>query len=155
MNRIKTISILCALLIVSCGPSIENRYPSYERTIAKYAPPGEYEGVRLADSSHAPHSPGCDCPRIWYHGHWVYYHGGRWVYWDHGYWYHYPYFYIHYHRGVPYAYRSRARSITTGESSRKSGRRLRHAAPVDSDRDERTHRSKSDRPAPRRRTISK
>ncbi|MDD5308358.1 MAG: hypothetical protein PHU25_13640 [Deltaproteobacteria bacterium] len=50
-----------------CGPSRPGAYPSYEATVAQYA------------------------PRVWYHNRWVYDHDGHWEYWDEGWWW-YPEF---------------------------------------------------------------
>ncbi len=117
MRKFSAICIIFLLLCAAaCGPSNNSRYPSYKQVVAKYAPPGEYKGVKLDDPAVYPVSRYCNCPRIWYHDHWVYYYGGRWIYWDHGYWYHYPTFYIYYYDGAPYVYRRHHRSITTGPS---------------------------------------
>jgi len=128
----KTICIATILLFAAqCGPSTTSRYPSYEQTIAQYVPPGEYKAVRINDPGACPSHAYCDYPRIWYHGHWVYYYGGRWIYWDHGYWYHYPAFYIHYYNGYPYVYRGPARSISKGSSQGRGSRRGRRIRPDD------------------------
>jgi hypothetical protein len=81
--------------------------------MAKYAPPGELEGVPVGtDIAVCPEYPGeCDCPRVWYHDHWVYHCDDMWVYWHHGYWYHYPHFHVYYHGGVPHVHRGPTRSI--------------------------------------------
>ncbi|MCP4605595.1 MAG: hypothetical protein GY847_34585 [Proteobacteria bacterium] len=113
------------LFATNCGPSANSRYPSYEHVIAKYAPPGEYQGEQLVEPDTFPDSHYCNCPRIWYYDHWVYYYRGRWIYWDYGYWYHYPTFYISYYNGIPHVYRGRSRSITKGTSGNESTRRTR------------------------------
>lgn len=107
--------VLAMLLItagaVACGPAATSSYPSYEDIIARYAPPGEYPSARFAGG---PSGASCDCPRVWYHDHWVYYYHGHWIYWRHGHWYSYPYLYVYYVGGVPYVYHASTRNITEG-----------------------------------------
>ena len=98
---------------MSCTFRAKSQYPSYQRTIAKYTPPGELQGVPLdPEAAVCPEFPGeCYCPRIWYRDQWVYNCDGRWIYWHHGYWYHYPHFHVYYHGGVPHVHRGPTRSI--------------------------------------------
>jgi hypothetical protein len=124
MRNVVTIYIIFVFLwIVSCGPST-SYYPSYEETIAKYSPSGQFRAVRLTDPGAYPDSRYCDCPRVWYGGHWVYYYHGRWIYWFDECWYFYPYFYIYYYDGFPYVYTGHGHSITKGPPPRSI-----HSAP--------------------------
>lgn len=104
MIRGPAIAAVLAAVIAACGPSRQGGYPSYEEVVSRYVPPGGYVGEPLDDGLPRPAGSCRDCPRIWYDGHWVYYHHGRWIYRHHGYWYYYPYFYVHYWGGVPYVY---------------------------------------------------
>ena len=109
-----TISLLTGLfLFLACASRARSQYPSYQRTQAKYAPEGALEGVPVGSGAVVcPEYPGeCDCPRVWYDGHWVYHCDGRWIYWHHGYWYHYPHFHVYYHGGTPHVHRGPTRSI--------------------------------------------
>ena len=102
------------LFMGSCGPAT-SRYPSYENAIAKYAPAGEYEAVRVTDPNDCPRTSYCDyCPRVWYHDHWIYWHHHHWIYWHYGHWYYYPYIYIYYHGGVPHVYRRPTLNVSMG-----------------------------------------
>jgi hypothetical protein len=76
----------------ACGPSRPGAYPSYEATVAQYAPPGDY--VPAAEDGHDGHFHGvaCGCQRVWYHDRWVYDYHDRWEYWDGGWWW-YPAFF--------------------------------------------------------------
>jgi hypothetical protein len=87
---------------VACGPARQGAYPSYDAVVSQYVPAGSYQGEPLADGMPRPEGSSCDCPRIWYDGHWVYYYESHWLYWHYGYWYYYPYFYVYYWDGVPY-----------------------------------------------------
>ena len=111
------LAIAAASTIAACGPSYQGSYPSYEAAISQYVPAGVYQGVRLDDAAHYPPGAYCDCPRVWYDGHWVYYYRGRWIYWYHDCWYYYPVFYVYYWGGIPYVYVGPAKSIHQAESS--------------------------------------
>jgi hypothetical protein len=106
------IACACAgIWLSACGAPAEPRYPSYEAIVAQYVPIDSYRGVPLDDQAAYPATPYCNCPRIWYHDHWVYYYHDQWIYWHHGYWYHYPIFYVYYWEGLPYVYAGPHRSI--------------------------------------------
>jgi len=123
-------AVAAAAAIASCGPSYQGSYPSYEAVISQYAPVGAYEGVRLDDAAHYPPGPYCDCPRVWYDGHWVYYYHGRWIYWYHDCWWHYPVFYVYYWGGVPYVYVGPAKTIhQVDKSTAAGGSPIHHAYP--------------------------
>lgn len=118
---ISLVFIVFAGLATACGPSTSPRYPSYEQVISKYAPADNYTGVQVDDTMNSTPHEDCDCPRIWYHDHWVYHHEGRWFYRHHGYWYYYPTFYVHYSDGVPYVYKRSKRSIRKGNRVYRKG----------------------------------
>ena len=122
---------LMALGVAGCVQSYQSTYPSYEVIVAQYVPDGEYQGERL-DAALAPDCDyrNCDCPRMWYDDHWVYYCHGCWVYWYHGYWYHYPYFYVYYRDGGYYAYTGSVKHITQGgNASQGSNPSVHYGAP--------------------------
>ncbi len=121
--------ILAVFWAIACGPSFESRYPSYQHTIAKYAPPAEYEGVKLVDPNTFPSSRYCDCPRVWYHDHWVYYYRGHWIYWDYGLWHYYPGFHVYFYGGHPYVYQRSGRAVTTHPPHDRNDRRIKRAPP--------------------------
>jgi len=124
-------ALATAAAIASCGPSYQGSYPSYEAVISQYVPPGTYRGVVLEDAAHYPPGPYCDCPRVWYDDHWVYYYHGRWIYWHHDCWYWYPVFYVYYWGGLPYVYVGPARSIHQADSPGGSGAgQIHHAYPA-------------------------
>ena len=132
MRTILPVALLfaAAVSIASCGPSYQGSYPSYEAVIAQYVPAGTYQGVVLEDAAHYPPGPYCDCPRVWYDGHWVYYYHGRWIYWYHDCWYYYPVFYVYYWGGIPYVYGGPAKSIhQVKQSSGGGGSQIHHAYP--------------------------
>ena len=110
----KVVIFVLSMTAFSCGPAT-SRYPSYEWTIAQYVPPSEQRPVRMTTAGSYPEGRTCDCPRVWYHGTWVYYYRGRWIYWDRGYWYHDPGLYVYYSGGYPYVYGGPHRTITKGE----------------------------------------
>lgn len=138
------------LAIAACGPSYQGSYPSYEAVISKYAPQGTYTGVKLDDPAYYPAGHYCDCPRIWYDGHWVYYYHGRWIYWYHSCWYYYPVFYVYYWGGVPYVYVGPTKSIQKVSPSSAGGApAVHHATPP-----ARPHDSKSFEASPPSRSKS-
>jgi len=104
VRRLLAIAAALAAATAACGPSRQGGYPSYEAVISQYVPPGGYAGQPLGDGLPRPDGSTCDCPRLWYGGHWVYYYHGHWIYWHRGYWYYYPYFYVYYWGGVPHVY---------------------------------------------------
>jgi hypothetical protein len=101
-RRLAIAAVLAAA--AGCGPARQGGYPSYDAVVSQYVPAGPYQGEPLADGLPRPEGGSCDCPRVWYDDHWVYYYEGRWLYWHHGYWYTYPYFYVYYWGGLPYVY---------------------------------------------------
>lgn len=110
--------LTCSSLVIAgalgCAPAAISGYPSYEETVAKYAPPGRYAATPLGAASGLRVPADCDCPRVWYDDHWVYYWDGHWVYWDQGIWYRYPVFYVYYHEDLLHVYDGRTRGITKG-----------------------------------------
>ena len=90
-----TIAAIVALFSFGCTPATAT-YPSYERTMAKYAPPGEVEGSPAEGAPCDGMGDGCDCPRFWHHDRWVYRCGDQFVYWHYGYWYYYPHPHFYY-----------------------------------------------------------
>lgn len=118
-----TCFVLLAGHIISCGPANLTRYPSYDQVISKYAPTDRYKGVQVDESVSRTPPDECDCPRIWYQNHWVYYYDGYWFYRYHDFWYYYPVFYVHYVDGVPRAYRGSTRSIRKGRRVGGTGNR--------------------------------
>jgi len=128
-HRKATHVLLTALWVMACGPPNASRYPSYEKVMAKYAPKEESVGVKLKDPNAFPPSRYCDCPRVWYHDHWVYYYRGRWIYWDLGFWHYYPHFHVYYHGGHPHVYERRGRAVTTNPPPQVKTRRIKSSRP--------------------------
>ncbi|MDJ0763761.1 MAG: hypothetical protein QNJ97_12335 [Myxococcota bacterium] len=117
--------ILGCCVITACGPSTLGSYPSYERTLEQYAPQGRPNGVKLTDPKATPASDTCDCPRVWYRDHWVYYYHGSWIYWHHGFWYYYPYFHWYYFGYGPVFYTGPDRIIVSRPPSETRPARIR------------------------------
>ena len=118
--RINTIVcvIFAFLMTFGCATSYTSYYPSYEDTMAKYAPPGDQPYEKCDDASMYPDSDQCDCPRVWYVNHWVYYYHGSWIFWHHGFWYYYPYFDWYYFGYGPILYRGPGRVIISSSKSK-------------------------------------
>lgn len=136
---IKIGAILTIFCTTACGPS-QNHYPSYKQTAAKYAPKEKFEGVRIDDPEAFPRSRCCNCPRIWYNDHWVYYYHDRWFYWEHDHWHYYPRFHFYYYHEFPYIYSGPERSITKGSPVRNRKRRSRiKARPISKDSTHKKH----------------
>jgi hypothetical protein len=105
-----------ALAAWGCGPSRVGTYPSYDRIVAQYLPAGKYAGAPI-ENWPTPDGRACDCPRLWYDGHWVYYYHGRWIYWHDDLWWYYPYFLVYYYNGVPYVYTAHGPRYSIEKSS--------------------------------------
>lgn len=110
LHRIVSLILVGAVVVVmsACTSRATSRYPSYERTIARYTPVDE---GRPATDAPVESPDACECPRVWYRDHWVYHCDGQWLYWHHGDWYYYPHFQVYYYEGTPHVYRGTGRSI--------------------------------------------
>lgn len=106
-------SVVALLILAGCASRAVSRYPSYQRTVAKYAGPGDFDGVPLPQGTDlCPDFPAeCNCPKVWYQSGWVYHCGDYWIYWHHGYWYHYPYFQVYPYAGGPVVHQGPSRTI--------------------------------------------
>lgn len=113
VKRVVT-GIASLVLAAGCGRGLADRYPSYELAIAKVRGLPHSLAIRVEDDN-VPMDPWCNCPRVFYHGTWVYYYSGRWIYWADDWWYTYPSLRVYYHAGVPFVYDGPTRSIRKGE----------------------------------------
>ncbi|MCU0664583.1 MAG: hypothetical protein MUC50_19940 [Myxococcota bacterium] len=114
------------VLFAGCSQGLLDRYPSYELAVAKASGAVTAMAVRVEDDN-VPPAFTCDCPRIFYHGSWVYYYSGRWIYWADDCWYTYPYLSVYDHDGVPFVSNGPTRSIHKGKP--RGNDKTPHAAP--------------------------
>ena len=108
-----------APLAASCGGYGE-RYPSYDAIVSQYAGADQLRREPIAPGDAPECEAGeCDCPRVWFDAHWVYYCDGRWVYWYGDLWYVYPGLGAAYVGGAPYPALGPVRSIERAPAGRR------------------------------------